>query len=152
MKKYLTLEQFSLKEDSTNNPGLVRKKYLEFFTKMNIQKSEDMKEIQEQIDEFCIKLNITKVKFQYECLFILSDFFQAGKYNAAIKEREIEINPEELDTGIKFEMEHTRDPLISKRIALDHLCDCGEYYTLLRELEEKCKNGNNREKIDKEEE
>jgi hypothetical protein len=37
--------------------------------------------------------------------------------------------------GIKVEMEHTTDPLIAKRISLDHLSEIPDYYTRLAKME-----------------
>jgi Protein of unknown function (DUF5661) len=46
---------------------------------------------------------------------------------------------EELLTGIKFEMEHTRDGLIALEIAMDHLEVIPDYYSRLRRLEREAK-------------
>lgn len=46
-------------------------------------------------------------------------------------------DPKELEMGIKVEMEHTDDPEIAKKIALDHLAEFTNYYTLLAEMEAK---------------
>ena len=40
-------------------------------------------------------------------------------------------DPEELEKGIKVEMEHTDDPEEAKRIALDHLLENPKYYSKL---------------------
>lgn len=41
----------------------------------------------------------------------------------------------EFEQGIKVEMEHTTDPLIAARIALDHLAEIPDYYTRLAKME-----------------
>ena len=41
----------------------------------------------------------------------------------------------ELAAGTKVEMEHTKDPMIAERIALDHLADHPDYYTRLAVME-----------------
>lgn len=46
-----------------------------------------------------------------------------------------ETDSEELKMGIKVEMEHTDDPAIAKRIALDHLAEFPNYYTALTDME-----------------
>jgi hypothetical protein len=46
---------------------------------------------------------------------------------------------EELLTGIKFEMEHTRDGFIALEIAMDHLEGIADYYSRLRRLEREAK-------------
>jgi hypothetical protein len=48
--------------------------------------------------------------------------------------------PEQLKMGIEIEKEHTKDPVISKKIAKDHLDEDARYYTHLKEMEEKHKN------------
>ena len=59
---------------------------------------------------------------------------------------EDDADPEELSIGSKIEMEHTNDPKMAKKIALDHLAEISDYYTRLvkmeteagRDLEEFC--------------
>lgn len=45
-------------------------------------------------------------------------------------------DPIELNAGIEVEMEHTDDPEIAEKIALDHLSEFPGYYTALAEMEE----------------
>lgn len=66
-------------------------------------------------------------------------FFRAGRANDK-GVSETDVDPDELTMGIKVEMEHTTDPGISKRIALDHLAECPRYYTMLAKMEAECKN------------
>jgi len=49
---------------------------------------------------------------------------------------EEDADPEQLEMGIKVEMEHTSNKDISKKIALDHLAEIPDYYTRLRKMEE----------------
>jgi hypothetical protein len=48
---------------------------------------------------------------------------------------EADADPKELAAGVKVEMEHTSDKEIAKRIALDHLSELPNYYTLLKKME-----------------
>lgn len=41
----------------------------------------------------------------------------------------------QLEMGIKIEMEHTDDPNIAKKIALDHLAEIPDYYSRLNKME-----------------
>jgi hypothetical protein len=59
-----------------------------------------------------------------------------GKHND-IPDSEFDKN--ELEKGIKIEMEHTDNPEIAKAIAKDHLSECKKYYTFLESMERKCK-------------
>lgn len=52
---------------------------------------------------------------------------------------ESDADPRELAMGIKVEMEHTTDPLVAKKISIDHLSELPNYYTLLKDMEEKGK-------------
>ena len=52
-----------------------------------------------------------------------------------------DINPEQLKMGIKTEGEHTTDARVARVIALAHLNEDPEYYTHLREMEQKYKKG-----------
>jgi hypothetical protein len=48
-------------------------------------------------------------------------------------------DPNELEMGIKVEMEHTDDKGIAKKIAQDHLTEFKNYYTKLKEMEDELK-------------
>ena len=61
--------------------------------------------------------------------------------------KEQDANPAELAAGIKVEFEHTDDPNISKKIALDHLAEIPDYYTRLAEMEKQAKEGNSNEQV-----
>jgi len=50
-------------------------------------------------------------------------------------------DPEQLKMGIKIEMEHTKDKIISEKIAKDHLDEDPQYYTHLVAMEDKYKKG-----------
>jgi len=49
---------------------------------------------------------------------------------------EQDANPNELAMGIEVEKEHTADPTIAKKIALDHLAEHKKYYTYLKRMED----------------
>ena len=49
------------------------------------------------------------------------------------------VDEDELEMGIKIEMEHTTNREIAKRIALDHLTELPDYYTRLAKMEEEGK-------------
>lgn len=53
--------------------------------------------------------------------------------------KEEDADPDQLARGIEIEMEHTTDPEIAKRIAMDHLAEFPDYYTALDEMEKKLK-------------
>lgn len=42
----------------------------------------------------------------------------------------------ELEMGIEIELEHTKNPEMSREIALDHLLEMPDYYTRLKKMEE----------------
>ena len=46
-----------------------------------------------------------------------------------------EFDPNELDMGIQVETEHTNDPGLAREIAMDHLSEIPNYYTLLKKME-----------------
>lgn len=50
-----------------------------------------------------------------------------------------DLDPAELEMGIKVEMEHTTDPKVARKIALDHLTEFRSYYTALKAMEEALK-------------
>jgi len=59
-----------------------------------------------------------------------------GKHNDISNDK---FDSKQLEMGIKIEMEHTDDKNIALAIAKDHLSECKIYYTLLEEMEAKCK-------------
>ena len=80
------------------------------------------------------KLGMDPDDFEAEIYSILSSFLSFGKFNES-KKKEESFDTEELKEGIKIEMEHTENPVISKRIALDHLTEIPDYYTRLIKME-----------------
>jgi hypothetical protein len=86
------------------------------------------------VHAFAEKEGIDPHKFEEHIYVILGSFFGAG----FAKEKgftEEDADPEQLKMGIKVEMEHTTDPLIAKRISLDHLSEIKDYYTRLAKME-----------------
>lgn len=82
-----------------------------------------------QSDDNDLNVNFKGVNFE-------TDFEQAGYFNQYGLSK---VEPKELEMGIKVEMEHTTNKEIAKRIALDHLTEISNYYTLLAEMEDKAK-------------
>lgn len=82
-----------------------------------------------QSDDNDLNVNFKGVNFD-------TDFEQAGLFNQYGLSK---VDPKELEMGIKVEMEHTTNKEIAKRIALDHLTEISNYYTLLAEMENKAK-------------
>ena len=80
------------------------------------------------------QLNITVDELNHVAWKFLGSFCGYGYFNESGKS-EYEFDPEELTKGIEIEMEHTNDEFMSKRIALDHLAEIGNYYTLLIDME-----------------
>lgn len=82
-----------------------------------------------QSDDNDLNVNFKGVNFD-------TDFEQAGYFNQYGLQS---VDEKELEMGIKVEMEHTTNKEIAKRIALDHLTEISNYYTLLKEMEDKAK-------------
>lgn len=82
-----------------------------------------------QSDDNDLNVNFKGVNFG-------TDFEQAGYFNQYGLNN---VDEKELEMGIKVEMEHTTNKEIAKRIALDHLTEISNYYTLLAEMEDKAK-------------
>ena len=51
--------------------------------------------------------------------------------------KEEDVDPKELEMGIKTEMEHTNDRAEAKKIALQHLAENPHYYSELKKIEKK---------------
>ena len=65
----------------------------------------------------------------------VDEFLNKGRAKEKGFTRE-DANPEQLKLGIEIEYEHTSNPVISERIALDHLAEISDYYTRLKKMEE----------------
>jgi hypothetical protein len=67
-----------------------------------------------------------------------SKFFEEGNY-AAWKRKtgkgDEAFDLDQIEMGIKVEKEHTSDPLIARKICMDHLAEDAEYYTKLKKAE-----------------
>jgi len=63
-----------------------------------------------------------------------SDFSGKGKDLDISK-----VSKAQLRAGIAIEMEHTKNPTIAKKIALDHLAENPRYYTYLKKMERQMK-------------
>ena len=55
----------------------------------------------------------------------------AEKHDVSVEKIE-----EQLKMGRKVEMEHTNDPEVAERIAMDHLFEISDYYTRLKKMED----------------
>lgn len=71
------------------------------------------------------------------------NLLKGGKMNETDEFDLSAVNPNELQMGIKVEMEHTPDPTIAKKIALDHLAEISDYYTRLDKMENEAKQSSN---------
>ena len=66
------------------------------------------------------------------------DFWEAGESK---KYQVYEVDKRELKVGIEIEMEHTTDPRVARKIALDHLAEFPTYYTALLKMEARLRKG-----------
>jgi len=64
---------------------------------------------------------------------LLQSFFAQGRYME--KGSGKKFSEEELAMGDKVELEHTDNPVIARRIAMDHLTEISDYYTRLKKME-----------------
>jgi hypothetical protein len=64
-----------------------------------------------------------------------------GGYAGKAGTKPEDVDPEQLAMGEKVELEHTDNKKIARKIALDHLTEFPNYYTGLKEMEEKLKAG-----------
>jgi len=124
-----TLKKINRFLSEATNPEL-RMKLMTFF-KENPEPSD---EGEGGVHAFAEKEGINPHEFEEAIYAILGSFFGAGYANEKGFTEE-DADPEQLEMGIEVEMEHTSDPLIAKRIALDHLSEITDYYTRLAKME-----------------
>lgn len=76
------------------------------------------------------KLGLSVHDMQLKIYDVLGDLLRnVGKHNDVPDDQ---FDQKELSSGIKEEMEHTKDPLIAKMIAKDHLVEDPKYYSKLK--------------------
>lgn len=76
----------------------------------------------------------------YTLASALVEFLHNGKaYESGFTEDDAD--EDELAKGIEVESEHTSNPMMAKRIALDHLCEIEDYYSRLKKMEDEAKKG-----------
>ena len=88
----------------------------------------------EKIHDMSDKLGIETDEFEAMIYKLLGAVIGHGKAKEAGVTEE-DVDPEQLQMGIKAEMEHTNNKAIAKRIAIDHLVEIKDYYTRLAKME-----------------
>jgi hypothetical protein len=106
--------------------GRLRRNLLEFFKKNRYPKDSE-------VHAFADEMGVPEEELEQAVYSILTDFLAAGE---RYKNPDVPIDPKQLRMGIKVEMEHTDCPLISERIALDHLVEFPDYYSRLEKMEQ----------------
>jgi len=84
------------------------------------------------IQSWASEMGMTEEQLENEIYKVLSSFLSEG----FSKGQNIKHDPSELRMGIEVEYEHTTNPLLSRKIALDHLSEIPDYYTRLKRMEE----------------
>lgn len=88
----------------------------------------------DEIHNLADTLGVDSHEFESYIYSILGSFLGAGRAKEDGFTEDM-ADPEELKKGIEIEYEHTNNPEISKRIALDHLSEIDDYYTRLIKME-----------------
>jgi hypothetical protein len=84
------------------------------------------------VHAFAQELGSDPDEFEGHIYHVLSSVLSEGLSRG----KDIKHDPSELKMGIEVEYEHTTNPLISRKIALDHLAETPDYYTRLKRMEE----------------
>ncbi len=116
-----------LLEDEYQSRGMsdIHAQIIEWFLKNPYPKDD-------AVHTYAEKLGIDPEEFENHIFMILSSFLSEG-YS---KGKDIKHDPDELKMGIEVEYEHTTNPLLSRKISLDHLTETPDYYTRLKRMEE----------------
>jgi DNA polymerase III epsilon subunit-like protein len=85
-----------------------------------------------------IKKSMTKDKIEHYCKALKEGDVCGDMTGLSDKEgvTRHDVDPKQLEMGIKVEYEHTKDKDIAERIALDHLAEIPDYYTRLKKMED----------------
>lgn len=87
----------------------------------------------DKVHAFAEELGVDPDDFEKEVYAILSSMLSEGLSKG---EERPEFDKKELKDGIEVEYEHTTNPLIAKKIAMDHLVEIPDYYTRLAAMED----------------
>ncbi len=87
-----------------------------------------------EIEEFLMDANMDREEFVHHVFRIFSAFASHGKFNESGLTID-DIDHDQLMKGMRVEMEHTKCPLMARRIALDHLSEIHDYYDKLEIME-----------------
>lgn len=98
-----------------------------FCSKKKIKDYEDLHELAEE-------LGIEPSSLEEKVYALIQAFFSEGRYMSSDVGN---IDSKELKMGDEVELEHTKSPIIARRIALDHLSELPDYYTRLAKMEQK---------------
>ena len=90
----------------------------------------DKKVTPSELKEIADKNNVSVEEINLVVYDILNDFLFRNR-----NKKKIEVDKNELEMGIKHELEHTDEPEIAKIIALDHLYSVKNYYSLLKYID-----------------
>lgn len=98
----------------------------------------------DQVHEFADKNKISPHELETKIYSILSEYIQNGTSVESWEGKgknlsDKDVDPTELKMGIEIEKEHTKNPEIARRIAIDHLEEISDYYTRLKKMESEAK-------------
>ena len=106
--------------------GDVHNEIINYF-KTNPKPSDD------DIHKLAEKMGMDPHELEEHIYMVLGDILTEGRSKGFIGS----YDSEQLKAGTKVEMEHTTIPLISEKIAKDHLAEIPDYYTRLAKMESK---------------
>lgn len=86
----------------------------------------------DKVHEFAESMGVDPDEFEKHIYSILSSFLSEG----LSKGKDVKHDSDELKMGIEVEYEHTTNPMMSRKISMDHLVEIPDYYTRLKRMEE----------------
>jgi len=125
----MSFKDFLSEQDKQEEEDKVMGAIIDFF-------STHEKPTDDEVHALAEELGIDKHQFEEKIYSILSSFFNAGRF----KDNPLkEIDEDQLQRGIKVEMEHTNIPAIARKISLDHMSEFPgkDYYKYLKDMEDK---------------
>ena len=87
----------------------------------------------DMIKKLAANLNMPEDVLENEIYAIMSSFWNRGLFH---DNPNVPIDPQQLQMGIKVEMEHTDNIFVAERISLDHLVELPNYYSHLSSMEQ----------------
>jgi hypothetical protein len=116
----------NIKDDDSKTKPDLQKAMVKYFS------DPDASTDDEDVHAYAVKLGVEPEELEEAGYELLHCFFSEGNSSGS----KVKPDPGQVKMGMAVEAEHSDNPLIQRKIVLDHLAESGSYYTHLAKMEE----------------